>query len=296
MTKRKKTAAAPLTEPPAGLAGEALARWRVVVGPLEQRGPVDVDTLVAYCQVWARWRSAEAALARTGQLVKNERGRPVVSPLVSASSQAASQVRQLEKALGLERLAAADEGATAGRRGRQRDEAPALLTRRELADRLGIHPATVTKWERAGMPTAKRSPRGRSSLFNESEVRSWRDATDAAARLAGGATDLQADRARRERAQAALAEQALEIRARELLPAAEVELLWSREVAAVRAKLLALPLTLADRVHRAATEGVVAVEQVLADAVRDALREFAESDRPVPCPHCGHAVNVPKGE
>lgn len=273
-------------EPPAGLAGEALVRWRAVVGPLEQRGPIDVDLLTTYCQVWARWRQAEAALAKTGQLVRNKSGQPVASPLISVSSQAGAQVRALEKQLGLEQskrdAAAADEAAGARRRrGGKKGEAP-HLTRRELAERLEVHMQTVTKWERDGMPIAVRGAKGRASYYDEAEVRAWRQLRDESARGAGGATDLQADRARKERAQAALAEQAYQIRMRDLLPREEVEQAWAAEVAAVRARLLALPTTLADRVHRAATtEGVSGVEQVLADAVRDALRELAGEAGPV---------------
>lgn len=154
---------------------------------------------------------------------------------------------------------------------------PALLTRRELAALLHVHMMTVTKWERDGLPVATRGRRGKPSRYREVVVRAWLQQREEAAKQPGSAFDLVKERSRRERAQAVLAEQAFSMRARDLLPREEVERAWAAEVAAVRAKLLAWPMTLADQVHRAAVlEGLPGVERVLHEAVRQALRELAE--------------------
>jgi hypothetical protein len=89
--------------------------------------------------------------------------------------------------------------------------------------------------------------------------------------------DVAKEKARREHSQALLHEQLHATRARDLLPREEVERIWTAEIAAVRAKLLAWPMTLADQVHRVAVlEGLPGVERVLQEAVRQVLRELAE--------------------
>jgi phage terminase Nu1 subunit (DNA packaging protein) len=154
------------------------------------------------------------------------------------------------------------------------------MTRRELALAIGCHMMTVTKWEREGMPVAERGGRGRPSQYKEAEVRAWLQVREEAAKKTG-VVDLVQDRARKERAQAALAEQAFQIRMRDLLPRSEIEQAWHSEAIAIRTKLLAWPTTISDKIFRAATdEGQPGVERVLSEAVRDALRELSDPSRP----------------
>jgi phage terminase Nu1 subunit (DNA packaging protein) len=150
-----------------------------------------------------------------------------------------------------------------------------MLTRRDLATALGVHMQTVTKWERDGMPIARKGARGKPSRYDRSAVEAWLHARDNA-RQTSDVASLELERSRRERAQALLALQTYQMRAKELLPRAEVDRVWSQHVSAVRAKLLSLPVTLADRVHHAAKmDGVASVERILNEAVRDVLRELA---------------------
>lgn len=159
---------------------------------------------------------------------------------------------------------------------------PNLLTRRQLAavaDLPGqdgpVHMQTVTKWERDGLPIAKRGRKGKPSLYSEADVRAWLAVREEVAE-SGNALDLAQERARKEHWQALLAEQLHKTRERDLLPRADVEKAWTAEVAAVRTKLLAWATTLADRVTRAATlEAEPGVERVLGEAVREVLRELA---------------------
>lgn len=168
------------------------------------------------------------------------------------------------------------------------DDAPpkGMVTRRQLAQVLTVHMQTVTKWEMEGMPIAQRGGKGRPSFYDEAAVRAWRiRREEAAAANAAGAGQLNPtqEKARRERAQAQLAEQTFQIRMRDLLPRAEVERMWSGEYAALRAKLMSIPSTLADRVHRAAiVDGVPGVEKLLEDAVTEALSELSSPERPLP--------------
>lgn len=152
-----------------------------------------------------------------------------------------------------------------------------LLTRRELAEVHDVHPQTVTKWERAGMPIAERGRRGVPSLYDPDQVDRWLKAREDAAE-SGKVVDLTRERARKERALARLNELRYQERARELVPTDEVAEVWGAHINAVRTKLLALPITLVDRLFRAAKRGHTAVEYELEKAVREILTEIAEGD------------------
>ncbi len=150
-----------------------------------------------------------------------------------------------------------------------------MLTRPALAKALSVHPQTIKKWEQDGMPVAERGARGKPSHFDRVAVEAWLH-TREIARQTSDVASLQLERSRRERAQALLALQTYQMRAKELLPRAEVDRVWSQHVSAVRAKLLSLPVVIADRVHHAAKlDGVASVERILNEAVRDVLRELA---------------------
>lgn len=267
---------APPAAPPSLTEPAALARWTALQAKAARHGrTLDPDLLAGYCQVWARWRQAEEAVGKAGQLAVNAKGRVVASPLVTLANQASTQMRGLERQLNLRDL---EEDPSD-------DTDSDLCTRRELARRLVKHPQTITKWEREGLPIAERGRRGRPSRYSETGVRAWLQAREELAKAAPGAVDFMASRARKELAQAALAEQTLQIRARTLLPLSEVERLWLAEVAAMRAVLLAAPTTYADRVCRAATlDGVAGVEREIRSVVHEALRELANPDRPYPPP------------
>lgn len=153
-----------------------------------------------------------------------------------------------------------------------------LITRQELAKALDVHEITITKWQREGMPVAKRGGRGRPSYYDEVEVRQWQDAREEAARTSEHLDVIQ-QRARKERAQALLAEQTLAIRARELVPRRDVEKAWAAEVSAVRAKLLVWPATISPQLARVATlEGANGVEAFLKSAVDDLLNDLSQPD------------------
>jgi phage terminase Nu1 subunit (DNA packaging protein) len=149
-----------------------------------------------------------------------------------------------------------------------------LLTRRELAKRFHVTPARVGRWENDGMPCAKPGTPGRASLYDAAAVRAWREAREERARR-DGASVAEA-RAQKELWQARLAEQTHRARSGELLSAVAVRQVWSSHVAAVRARLLAWPTTLAGRLHRAGvTGGQPAIEHALDEEVRRVLTELS---------------------
>ena len=147
------------------------------------------------------------------------------------------------------------------------------------------------------MKCAEPGRKGKPSLYYEPEVREWLANREKAAQN-NGTVDVARDRARKERAQAGLAEQMAQIRARELVPAAKVELAWSAEVAAARAILLAWPSTISDRLYReSSVTGVKGIERVIKEAVEGLLRELSEPQENIciKCPvHCTRAKK-PRG-
>jgi phage terminase Nu1 subunit (DNA packaging protein) len=156
-----------------------------------------------------------------------------------------------------------------------------LVTRAELAKRLECHEVSITRWQREGLPVARRGGRGRASLYDEVAVRAWLLAREAAAKAEDAPLDLAQERARKERWQGLLAEQTFKVRERLLLPVAEVEKAWLAEVTAVRAVILASYTADADRVHRAGVlDGVAGVERELKDLAERVLRELADPTRP----------------
>jgi len=125
------------------------------------------------------------------------------------------------------------------------------------------------------MPVAERGRGGRPSRYDVAKCRAWRTAHQdhGVADAPGG---LFKERARRELAQALLVEQTYAVRAKTLLPAEEVERVWSAEQTAVRAMLLALPQAYADRLCRAATQdGVAGAEHAIRQMVDEVLTELA---------------------
>ena len=156
----------------------------------------------------------------------------------------------------------------------------ALVTRRELAAKFDVVMMTITKWEREGMPITERGRRGKPSRYSVPAVAAWLDQREEAARI-GTSLDLVQERARKERAQAILAEQTVAIRAGELVPRAETERVWIAEIVAVRAKLLAWPATLSNQLHRERIrDGAAGLERVLKIAVDEVLLELSTGARP----------------
>src|SRR5262245_61784546 len=137
------------------------------------------------------------------------------------------------------------------------------LTRLELAAALHCNPRTVAKWQEDGMPVSSRGRGGRASRYDLAECQAWVEARNQAS-VSGETLDVVQERARKEHWQAQLAEQLHQTRAKDLLPRAEVEKAWAAEAAAIRARLLAWPTSITDRVFRAATlQGAAGVERVL---------------------------------
>lgn len=156
------------------------------------------------------------------------------------------------------------------------DRKSKLMTRAQLAIELGVHINSISNWEKSGLPVERYGGGGVASLFLPADARKWLKDRDDAAKE-NGTYDLARERARKEKAQAILAEQTVAIRAGELLLKTEVEAIWCAEFAAIRARLLSWPTTLADQLGRAYDiGGVNALEAKLKDEVCAILTELSQ--------------------
>ena len=152
----------------------------------------------------------------------------------------------------------------------------------EIATALGLSPGRVTQLKARGMPvhsiqaafdwyrthtdfklSPKLTPDAVQAPNNEEPADGF---------------NLQEERARREHHEANLAElKEMSLRG-DLLPAAEVLDAWQGILAAVRAKLLALPSKLAAQSFAAKTRH--AVEELLRTGINEALQELSDDGKP----------------
>jgi P27 family predicted phage terminase small subunit len=96
--------AAIATQPPPFLATAAKEVWAVLAVELERSGvlkAVDLGTLAMYCQAYARWKDAEAAIASAGILTTNDKGVEIVNPAVRVSDMSVKQMVRLASELGI---------------------------------------------------------------------------------------------------------------------------------------------------------------------------------------------------
>ncbi len=156
-----------------------------------------------------------------------------------------------------------------------------LVSRKALAASLGVDIRTVSKWQDDGMPVAERGRGSRASKFDLAQCQAWREQrVGSADGHSTGFIDVARERARKERAQAQLAEQAYQIKAGELLPRETVERRWTAELAAIRAKLLSWKRsTVAEQLFRAAiADGQAVFDDVFAASIDELLTDLSQPD------------------
>jgi P27 family predicted phage terminase small subunit len=247
--------------PPAGLAGEALERWHVVAPTLVARGPVDVTLLQTYCQVWARWREAEAHIAKIGSLIRNASGNMAANPLIAISNQAGAQVRALEERLGI---------------GIDKAKAAGPLSLRAYAKRRGCSVEAVSRAIKAGrlvasVVTVDGSPKIADADLADQE---WDANTDhsKAPPASDGDMDGAAAAARERHWKALTAELNYRRQAGELVEAAAAEERWLALIATAQTKLLAIGSRMKQRLPHLTISDIATID----DFVRESLEELAD--------------------
>jgi phage terminase Nu1 subunit (DNA packaging protein) len=142
-------------------------------------------------------------------------------------------------------------------------------TRRELAGILKVHPITITKWERDGLPIATRGRKGKPSLYNPTKVQAWLQAREDAVKA--GSPGFAENRGRKELALALESEQRVAIKAGRLIEAAGIESRVAEVFARCKTKLLGLP-----RKAKAALPHLTQADVLkLDDLVREVAEELA---------------------
>lgn len=92
------------TRPPSELSTQARRQWRTVAKQLHAVGlltALDKQALALYCEAYARWREANAQLARFGLIVKAPTGYPMPSPYLSIAHKAFDQMRAMMGEFGM---------------------------------------------------------------------------------------------------------------------------------------------------------------------------------------------------
>ena len=160
---------------------------------------------------------------------------------------------------------------------RETEKEEPLMNRDSIARLLGVTPDTISDWARKeGMPVARPGGHGKQAGYLPSACVKWRLGIIQGRVEAGGSLNPIAERARKDKAGADLAEQTLKVRAGELVSLAEVRLALGPKVAATKTRIEAWPRSVAPDCARVASQGPRAVEKVLADSVRELLEDLAE--------------------
>ncbi len=161
----------------------------------------------------------------------------------------------------------------------EKKTAKLLLNRTQLAAAFGVAPLRITKWGAEGMPVYDRGRRGVESRYDLAAVVEWQVERKVQARggASGAPIDLATERAQLTRVQRALATMKVGTEQKRLLPADEVRRVVGGAFHAVRARLLALGQSVADRCVLATQTSTAAVQAVIDDAVHEALAELAEA-------------------
>lgn len=93
-----------LPKMPPGLSREAKKEWRRVAGPLYRAGllsELDKNTLVMYCQTWARYERIQKILDQTGDTFIQSNGDPKQRPEYYIMKDAMKELRALIALFGL---------------------------------------------------------------------------------------------------------------------------------------------------------------------------------------------------
>jgi P27 family predicted phage terminase small subunit len=89
---------------PSDLSAEAKREWRRVtkeLAPLGLLTRIDRAALAGYCQAWATWIEAQAALRQYGVVIKSPNGYPMQSPYMAVANKAFDQMRLMLAEFGM---------------------------------------------------------------------------------------------------------------------------------------------------------------------------------------------------
>jgi phage terminase Nu1 subunit (DNA packaging protein) len=155
------------------------------------------------------------------------------------------------------------------------------VSQAELSDIIGKSQVTLRAWEREGMPVLSKAGKGRASTYNTVEVIEWMEARLISKFAASKEDDtdvVSEDEGRRRKivAEAKLAELKLAVESGELVEIEAVGVEVDTVLSSVRARLLAIPGTLALTLTNEPDPSVV--RDRVFDEISGALNELSAAD------------------
>lgn len=91
-------------DPPIHLEGDALEKWYELAAELHPVGlltSIDVDSLMFYCTLFARWKKAEKIVKEKGEVIKTVNGNIIQNPYLAISNRALKEMNRLAVEFGL---------------------------------------------------------------------------------------------------------------------------------------------------------------------------------------------------
>lgn len=146
-----------------------------------------------------------------------------------------------------------------------------VVNKRDMASILGVSEATLTDWQRKGMPHVKSAGRGRSNHYQTAKVIAWMIAREVAQTPAG-----ESARDRHARLQGDVLELELAAKRREFVPVTEIRPAWVSFVTSARQALMTVPVRLAPLLTT--MDQVDAIRELLTEELRAALTKLAHDD------------------
>lgn len=148
-----------------------------------------------------------------------------------------------------------------------------ILNREELAGFLGVSTTQVDIYLRAGCPVIEKGAGRRPYKINSADALAWLRAREAETRTSAGGVEKDQAKQRFTQAAAELKELQLAERRGELLPAADVEAVWTDTCARLRSRMMIIPGRAASLV--ANETDPAAIEGILEEEIRGALSELS---------------------
>jgi phage terminase Nu1 subunit (DNA packaging protein) len=159
----------------------------------------------------------------------------------------------------------------------------------EAAQIAGVSVNTVRAWLRRGLPAVQRQGEWR---IDVEAMQAWRQRHLAAARPSAGKREIEAARARKLAAEAAMAEIDLALKCGDAVSIADAARGWAELVAAFRARILALPARLAPAL--VAETDLLRARAAVEAALHEALRELGRHGEEL-CDGAGGACGAAGG-
>lgn len=145
-----------------------------------------------------------------------------------------------------------------------------IVSKAELAKILGKDEKTIFRWLKEGMPVEKQGARGTPSKFDTQKVIEWLISRS------NNGKEMDAAKLRLTEAQARKAELEADVLEGTLIPQEKVKATWTKMIASMRSRILALPSRLAPQL--VAQREYKKVEKLLKETIYEALQEIADYD------------------